>query len=204
VTNVEGMSPAMPVAAELAQDTQMARARSAHLGTVVTQSLDDNSITFIGTATVLVRLYGFTVLTDPNFLHRGQYARLDYGLRARRRTEPALHIDELPPLDLVVLSHFHEDHFDRIAQRRLDHSTQLSQRRMPRQSWLIEGSRPRTVSSAGSRLKCKRVDSAAAYYGDAGSARTTPYLKAASADNGKRVGGFRRRNSSKPASICNR
>ena len=30
-----------------------------------------DSITFIGTATTLIRLGSFTVLTDPNFLHRG-------------------------------------------------------------------------------------------------------------------------------------
>ena len=29
------------------------------------------SVTWIGTATVLLRYGGFTVLTDPNFLHRG-------------------------------------------------------------------------------------------------------------------------------------
>lgn len=77
------------------------------------------SIFFVGTATVLIRYAGFTVLTDPNFLHRGQRVRLGYGLRSTRLTEPALEIDELPPLDLVVLSHFHEDHFDRVAEARL-------------------------------------------------------------------------------------
>ncbi|MBW3573758.1 MAG: MBL fold metallo-hydrolase [Actinobacteria bacterium] len=70
---------------------------------------------FIGTATVLLHLGGFTVLTDPNFLHRGQHARLGYGLRSERLTEPALSIAELPPLDLVVLSHHHGDHFDDVA-----------------------------------------------------------------------------------------
>jgi L-ascorbate metabolism protein UlaG (beta-lactamase superfamily) len=78
------------------------------------------SIFFIGTATVLVRYAGFTILTDPNFLHRGEHVRLGYGLRSRRLTDPALEIDALPPLDLVVLSHLHEDHWDRVAEARLD------------------------------------------------------------------------------------
>ena len=81
---------------------------------------DTGSIQFIGTATVLIRYAGFTILTDPNFLHKGEQVRLGYGLRSTRRTEPALNIEELPPLDLVVLSHLHEDHFDRVAERRLD------------------------------------------------------------------------------------
>jgi L-ascorbate metabolism protein UlaG (beta-lactamase superfamily) len=78
------------------------------------------SILFIGTATVLIRYAGFTILTDPNFLHRGEHVRLGYGLRARRLTDPALEIDALPPLDFVVLSHLHEDHWDRVAEARLD------------------------------------------------------------------------------------
>ena len=77
-------------------------------------------LTFIGNATVLLRYAGFTILTDPNFLHRGDHAKLGGGLRSRRLTEPALTIDELPPLDFVVLSHHHGDHFDEIAAARLD------------------------------------------------------------------------------------
>ncbi len=79
------------------------------------------SLQFIGTATVLLRYAGFTILTDPNFLHRGDHVRLGYGLRSTRRTNPALELDDLPPLDLVVLSHLHEDHFDRVVEQRLDH-----------------------------------------------------------------------------------
>lgn len=79
----------------------------------------DASATFIGTATVLLRLGGFTLLTDPNFLHAGQRAYLGYGMWSKRRTDPALTIDELPPLDGVVLSHLHGDHFDRVARHGL-------------------------------------------------------------------------------------
>jgi len=75
--------------------------------------------TFIGNATVLLRLGELTVLTDPNFLHRGQRAYLGHGVWSKRRHDPALDIDELPPLDGVVLSHLHADHFDRIVRDRL-------------------------------------------------------------------------------------
>src|SRR3712207_6714252 len=87
-----------------------------------TAGFANGSIFFVGTATVLLRYAGFTVLTDPNFLHRHDKVRLAYGLSSRRLTEPALSIDDLPPLDLVVLSHLHDDHFDRIAEERLDKS----------------------------------------------------------------------------------
>src|SRR5260370_16109769 len=74
--------------------------------------LDRGSIFFVGTATVIIRYAGFTILTDPNFLHRGDHAHLGYGLHTTRITNPAIEMSELPPLDLVVLSHMHEDHFD--------------------------------------------------------------------------------------------
>ena len=77
------------------------------------------SLTFLGTATVLVEHGGFTVLTDPNFLHKGQWAYLGKGLISRRRTDPAMDVADLPPLDAVVLSHLHGDHFDRVARRGL-------------------------------------------------------------------------------------
>lgn len=80
-------------------------------------------IHFIGNATLLIRYGPLTLLTDPNFLHRGQYAWLGKGLLSRRRTDPALSVHELPgDLDAVVLSHLHGDHWDRTARRHLDRS----------------------------------------------------------------------------------
>jgi L-ascorbate metabolism protein UlaG (beta-lactamase superfamily) len=78
-----------------------------------------DSLTFVGTATTVLRLGSFTLLTDPNFLHRGQRAYLGKGLWSRRLTEPAMSPDQLPTLDAVVLSHLHGDHFDRVARREL-------------------------------------------------------------------------------------
>ncbi len=81
----------------------------------------DISITFIGNATTLISAGGLTLLTDPNFLHQGQHAYLGYGLVSKRRHNPALQIEQLPPLDAIVLSHMHGDHWDRVAQKGLDH-----------------------------------------------------------------------------------
>ncbi|WP_214401945.1 MBL fold metallo-hydrolase [Pseudonocardia lacus] len=79
----------------------------------------DASLTFVGTATTVLRLGGFTLLTDPNFVRRGQRVHLGYGLTSKRRTEPAMRIADLPDLDAVLLSHLHGDHFDRVAKRDL-------------------------------------------------------------------------------------
>ena len=78
------------------------------------------SIFFIGNATVLIRYAGFSILTDPTFIHMHEQVSIGYGLHATRLTNPAMEIEELPPLDLVLLSHFHGDHFDQVAEQKLD------------------------------------------------------------------------------------
>jgi L-ascorbate metabolism protein UlaG (beta-lactamase superfamily) len=81
----------------------------------------EEGVTFVGNATTIIRYGGFTVLTDPNFLRRGQRVHLGYGLTSRRLADPAMSIGELPEIDTVVLSHLHEDHWDRVTDRKLDH-----------------------------------------------------------------------------------
>ncbi|MET0703725.1 MAG: MBL fold metallo-hydrolase [Mycobacterium sp.] len=80
------------------------------------------TVTFVGNATTLISAGDITVLTDPNFLHQGQRAYLGYGLVSKRLKAPALTIAELPPIDAIVLSHMHGDHWDRVAQQHLDHT----------------------------------------------------------------------------------
>ncbi|MEU0306485.1 MBL fold metallo-hydrolase [Streptomyces cyaneofuscatus] len=77
-------------------------------------------VQFVGNATLLLRYGPLTLLTDPNFLHRGQHAHLGYGLVTKRLKEPALTVGQLPDLDAIVLSHLHGDHWDRVARRKLD------------------------------------------------------------------------------------
>ncbi len=101
-------------------------------------------MTFIGTATTILRLGSFTVLTDPNFLRRGQRAYLGKGLWSRRLTEPAMGVADLPALDAVVLSHLHGDHWDRVARRELDRAspvltTQQAARRLARAGFDTHG-----------------------------------------------------------------
>lgn len=80
---------------------------------------DNGSVFFIGTATTLIRRKGFTILTDPNFLHAGEHADLGYGLKSERLTNPAIEIAQLPDIDLCVLSHMHGDHWDHHAAEKL-------------------------------------------------------------------------------------
>ncbi|ORX38076.1 beta-lactamase-like protein [Kockovaella imperatae] len=70
-------------------------------------------LTFIGTATTLLQYGPLTILTDPNFLHAGDHVHLGPGVTATRTTKPSMDLDHLPHIDLVLLSHYHEDHFDK-------------------------------------------------------------------------------------------
>lgn len=85
----------------------------------------EGSVYFIGNATTLIRYGGFTILTDPTFLHAGDHVHLGHGMYARREVDPACEIADLPPLDFLVLSHHHGDHFDEIAAAQLPADTPI-------------------------------------------------------------------------------
>jgi N-acyl-phosphatidylethanolamine-hydrolysing phospholipase D len=67
------------------------------------------SITWIGHSTMLVRMDGATFLTDPIF---SDWAGPLPHLGPKRHVPPGVPLDELPPVDFVVLSHDHYDHTD--------------------------------------------------------------------------------------------
>lgn len=70
------------------------------------------SLFFVGTATTILEWENVRLMTDPNFLHAGDHVHLGPGVTGTRRTNPAVDLDDLPPIDVVLLSHYHADHFD--------------------------------------------------------------------------------------------
>lgn len=67
-------------------------------------------VTWIGHSTLLIQVDGYNILTDPIFSKRASPVPFVGPVRFQ---EPALKISELPPIDIVVLSHNHFDHLDR-------------------------------------------------------------------------------------------
>jgi len=67
------------------------------------------SITWIGHATFLVRMDGATFLTDPIFSERASPVGF---AGPKRQQDPGIPLEQLPPIDFVVISHDHYDHTD--------------------------------------------------------------------------------------------
>ncbi len=75
------------------------------------------AVTWIGHASMLVQASGLNVLTDPAFSERA--SPLSF-LGPRRAQAPGVALKDLPPIDVVVISHNHYDHLDEDSIRSLN------------------------------------------------------------------------------------
>jgi L-ascorbate metabolism protein UlaG (beta-lactamase superfamily) len=71
------------------------------------------AITWIGHASFLIQFTNLNVLIDPNFAN--------WLFLLKRIKRAGCKIDDLPPIDVVLLTHAHFDHFHRPTLRRLPH-----------------------------------------------------------------------------------
>jgi len=69
----------------------------------------DDTMTWIGHATALLQINGVNVITDPMFSERASPFTF---AGPKRRVPPGLALDELPHIDVVLISHSHYDHLD--------------------------------------------------------------------------------------------
>jgi N-acyl-phosphatidylethanolamine-hydrolysing phospholipase D len=75
------------------------------------------TVTWIGHSTLLVQLDGVTFLTDPNWARRtGPFSGF---IGVARYTPAPMRIEDLPPIDFVLISHDHYDHLDEPTVRTL-------------------------------------------------------------------------------------
>jgi N-acyl-phosphatidylethanolamine-hydrolysing phospholipase D len=70
---------------------------------------DALTLTWVGHSTFLIQIGGLNVLTDPMWSDRASPLRF---VGPKRWVPPGIALDELPPIDVVVLSHDHYDHLD--------------------------------------------------------------------------------------------
>lgn len=78
---------------------------------------DELKITFVNHATFLIQTGGLNILTDPVWSDR--VSPLSF-VGPKRMRPPGLKFEDLPEIDLVILSHNHYDHLDLPTLRKLD------------------------------------------------------------------------------------
>src|SRR6185312_12890226 len=67
-------------------------------------------ITWVGHSSLLIEIDGKRILTDPVWSDRVSFSSF-FG--PKRFFQPPLTLDELPPLDAIIISHDHYDHLDK-------------------------------------------------------------------------------------------
>ncbi len=76
---------------------------------------DELGVTFIGHSSFLLQIDGHNLLIDPVFSKRL--------VVLRRQRRPGVLVEELPPIDAVLLTHAHMDHLDMASLRRVIRAT---------------------------------------------------------------------------------
>jgi L-ascorbate metabolism protein UlaG (beta-lactamase superfamily) len=84
---------------------------------------DELGISFIGHSSFLVQAAGKNLLFDPVFS--------TWLILLRRQRRPGMRVRDLPPIDIVLLSHAHMDHLDRSSLWRVARATRRRTGRAP-------------------------------------------------------------------------
>ncbi|KAH3765829.1 N-acyl-phosphatidylethanolamine-hydrolyzing phospholipase D [Pelomyxa schiedti] len=73
----------------------------------------DFTVCWIGHSTVFLRIFGVNILTDPLFAQRlGLDIIGEYKIGRKRARQPPISLNNLPKIDIVLISHNHQDHLD--------------------------------------------------------------------------------------------
>ncbi len=89
---------------QLARSYVLPAAPARRNGGVPTPRAGEIAVTYVGHATTLIQLGGVSLLTDPVYSSRL--------ILPKRLVEPGIAMGDLPPLDVVLVSHGHMDHLD--------------------------------------------------------------------------------------------
>jgi L-ascorbate metabolism protein UlaG (beta-lactamase superfamily) len=108
--------------------------------------------TWIGHATVLIQTDGINILTDPIYSDRAG----PFGVGPKRVTKPGIAFDNLPKIDVVVVSHNHYDHMDLATLKKLyDRDKPLIVTSLGNDTLLKSAGIPATSRDWGTRVPVK-------------------------------------------------
>jgi L-ascorbate metabolism protein UlaG (beta-lactamase superfamily) len=75
--------------------------------------VDEVRFTHIGGPTTLLEVAGWTILVDPTFDPPGRRYSFGWGTASTKQAGPAMAVEDLPPIDVVLVSHdHHADNLD--------------------------------------------------------------------------------------------
>lgn len=84
--------------------------------------IDRVYVTWLGHSTTLLQMHGLNILFDPLFLKTASPVSF---VGPERYSEAPLTVEELPKLDIVVITHDHYDHLEMKTVKKLDAKTDL-------------------------------------------------------------------------------
>ena len=84
--------------------------------------IDRVYVTWLGHSTTLLQMHGLNILFDPLFLKTASPVSF---VGPERYSEEPLTVEELPKLDIVVITHDHYDHLEMKTVKQLDAKTEL-------------------------------------------------------------------------------
>ncbi|MBR1721177.1 MAG: MBL fold metallo-hydrolase [Treponema sp.] len=86
------------------------------------QKLDEVSVTWFGHSSFLLQMHGLNILVDPVFSE--MISPVSFA-GSRRFSHPPVSLDDLPEIDILLLSHDHYDHLDYDVIRGIDKKVRL-------------------------------------------------------------------------------
>ncbi|KAK5164148.1 uncharacterized protein LTR77_010239 [Saxophila tyrrhenica] len=117
--NLDPRQQKSPLRSGATPSPNLPEAKHTHIHPRGSDGNENAHLRFIGTATTVLEWQGIRILTDPNFLHAGDHVHLGPGVQGTRQTNPAIDLEDLPNVDVVLLSHYHADHFDQKVEAEL-------------------------------------------------------------------------------------
>ena len=85
-------------------------------GRFLRENTSEFTVTWVGHSTLLIQLDGVNILTDPVWSERSSPVQW---AGPKRHVKPGIDFENLPEIDLVIISHDHYDHLDKNTIERL-------------------------------------------------------------------------------------